>query len=67
MLNQYRVGDIRHCFADISRLREVFDIVPQRDFEEGMEELIHWVATARLPVDKSASSMAELAAGRMVV
>ncbi len=67
VLNQYRVGDIRHCFADISKLREAFDIVPQHDFEEGMEELIHWVAMARRPVDKSASSMAELAAGRMVV
>jgi dTDP-L-rhamnose 4-epimerase len=67
ILNQYRVGDIRHCFADISKLRQAFDLVPEHDFEEGMEELIEWVATARRPIDRSASCMAELAVGRMVV
>jgi dTDP-L-rhamnose 4-epimerase len=66
ILNQYRTGDIRHCFADISKLRQTFDIAPQRDFEDGMDELIEWVSTARRPVDRSASSMAELAAGGLV-
>lgn len=66
VLNQYRTGDIRHCFADISKLRQTFDIAPQHDFEDGMDELIEWVSTARRPVDRSASSMAELAAGGLV-
>lgn len=67
VLNQYRVGDIRHCFADISKLEQLFGIAPKHDFEEGMAELIGWVKTARKPVDRSARSMAELAGRRMVV
>lgn len=67
VLNQYRVGDIRHCFADISKIQQLFAVTPQRDFEEGMAELIRWVKTAGKPVDRSARSMAELAGRRMVV
>lgn len=67
ILHKYRVGDIRHCFADISKLERDFGVRPQRDFEEGMEELIAWVETARKPVDRSDRSMAELAASKLVV
>ncbi|WP_378943068.1 NAD-dependent epimerase/dehydratase family protein [Mesorhizobium sp. ANAO-SY3R2] len=67
ILNKYRVGDIRHCFADISKLERDFGIRPERNFEKGMEELIAWVETAKKPVDKSGRSMAELAASRLVV
>jgi dTDP-L-rhamnose 4-epimerase len=67
VLNKYRVGDIRHCFADISKIERTFGFKPKRNLEEGMEELIRWVATARKPIDRSARSMAELARGRMVV
>lgn len=66
ILNQYRVGDIRHCFADISKL-EAQGIAPRRNFEDGMAELIDWVRTAKKPVDKSAESMAELKKGGLVV
>ncbi|WP_147148446.1 NAD-dependent epimerase/dehydratase family protein [Reyranella soli] len=67
VLNQYRVGDIRHCFADVSRIAETYAFRPRRDFEGGMEELISWVTTARKPIDRSSRSMAELSHGRMVV
>ncbi|MEO8559232.1 MAG: NAD-dependent epimerase/dehydratase family protein [Rhodospirillales bacterium] len=67
ILEKHRVGDIRHCFADISRIEKVFGIRPQRDFEQGMAELIRWVRTARKPVDRSQRSFDELAGRRMVV
>jgi len=67
ILHKYRVGDIRHCFADISKLRDVLGIAPQRDFEEGMAELIEWVRAARKPVDKTATSMAELDRSKLVI
>jgi dTDP-L-rhamnose 4-epimerase len=67
VLNQYRVGDIRNCFADISKLQQVFGVTPQQDFEGGMAELIDWVGTARKPIDKSQHSMAELASNRLVI
>ncbi len=39
----YRVGDIRHCFADISRARSVLGYTPHVTFEEGLKELVGWL------------------------
>jgi dTDP-L-rhamnose 4-epimerase len=67
ILGRYRVGDIRHCFADISKIERVFGIAPKRDFESGMAELIEWVKTAQKPVDRSGESMAQLERGKLLV
>jgi dTDP-L-rhamnose 4-epimerase len=67
MLGQHRVGDIRHCFADIRRIEETFGWTPKRDFEVGMAELTAWVRQAARPVDRSQDSMRELAEQRLVV
>ena len=67
ILNRYRVGDIRHCFAAISKLEREFGFRPRRDFETGMAELIGWVKKARKPVDRTAQSLAELRSGRLIV
>jgi dTDP-L-rhamnose 4-epimerase len=40
---RYRVGDIRHCFADIGRAREVLGYLPRVSFEAGLEELTEWL------------------------
>jgi dTDP-L-rhamnose 4-epimerase len=39
-----RLGDIRHCIADITRIREELGYRPRRDFSEGLAELAEWVA-----------------------
>jgi dTDP-L-rhamnose 4-epimerase len=39
----YRVGDIRHCFADISRARDVLGYRPEVTFERGLAELAEWL------------------------
>lgn len=67
ILNQYRVGDIRHCFADTSKLERLFGIKPQQDFEAGMAQLIEWVETVSRPRDRSQQSLAELTRSRLVV
>ena len=41
--NRYRVGDIRHCFADISLARERLGFEPRIDFEQGLAELVSWL------------------------
>ena len=66
-LDCYRVGDIRHCFASVDKLRDRFGIAPRRSFESGMDELIDWVARAPAPVDRAAESMQALKAARLVV
>jgi dTDP-L-rhamnose 4-epimerase len=39
-----RLGDIRHCVADITKIRDELGYRPQRDFSEGLAELAEWVA-----------------------
>ncbi len=40
---KYRVGDIRHCFADMGKAAQVLNFTPQVPFGEGMAELAGWV------------------------
>ena len=67
IMNKYRVGDIRHCFADITKIERVFGFRPRRSFETGMNELIDWVTTAKAPVNRSLESLAELQRHKLVV
>jgi dTDP-L-rhamnose 4-epimerase len=39
-----RIGDIRHCIADISKIRDELGYAPRRNFSEGLAELAEWVA-----------------------
>jgi dTDP-L-rhamnose 4-epimerase len=39
-----RLGDIRHCIADTSKIRDELGYAPRRDFSEGLAELAEWVA-----------------------
>ncbi len=40
--NKFRKGDIRHCFADISKIKSRLGFEPSVSFEEGMKEIIEW-------------------------
>ena len=39
-----RIGDIRHCIADIGKIQRELGYAPRRDFQEGLAELAEWVA-----------------------
>ncbi|MHC2252809.1 NAD-dependent epimerase/dehydratase family protein [Bradyrhizobium embrapense] len=41
---KYRVGDIRHCFADISKASAELDFAPNVAFEDGLDELSGYLA-----------------------
>jgi dTDP-L-rhamnose 4-epimerase len=56
---EYRVGDIRHCFADIGRARRVLGYEPQVGFAEGLEELVAWLEP-QVAVDRVAEARDEL-------
>jgi dTDP-L-rhamnose 4-epimerase len=64
--HRYRVGDIRHCFADISRARRVLGYEPQVTFEEGLTELASWLE-GQAAVDRTAEAQAKLAEKGLVV
>ena len=59
---RYRVGDIRHCFADISRARDALGYRPGVSLEEGMAELVAWLQEQEKPEDEVGRHAAELAA-----
>jgi dTDP-L-rhamnose 4-epimerase len=40
----YRAGDIRHCFSDISLARQELGYEPRVTFDSGMSELAEWLA-----------------------
>jgi dTDP-L-rhamnose 4-epimerase len=42
IVNRFRAGDIRHCFADIGRI-EALGYRPRVCFEDGVAELVEWV------------------------
>jgi dTDP-L-rhamnose 4-epimerase len=44
VLNRYRAGDIRYCYADISRIESLIGYRPQVSLEQGVPDLISWVA-----------------------
>jgi len=44
---QYRVGDIRHCFADIGKARSVLGFAPSVRLEDGLRELAEWLPQER--------------------
>jgi dTDP-L-rhamnose 4-epimerase len=41
---KFRAGDIRHCFADITRIQQAIGYTPRVTFEDGVHELVAWVA-----------------------
>jgi dTDP-L-rhamnose 4-epimerase len=47
VLGRYRKGDIRHCFADITKARQLLAWQPKNLFQHGMCELIQWVQAQR--------------------
>jgi dTDP-L-rhamnose 4-epimerase len=42
--HKFRAGDIRHCFADISQIRNLLGYQPRTSFANGVPELVAWVA-----------------------
>jgi len=43
VVGRFRAGDIRHCYADISRARDLLGFHPVVSFEDGVSELVEWV------------------------
>lgn len=58
IVQQFRAGDIRHCYADIRRLTAL-GYQPLVSFEAGLEELVDWVASQRA-VDSFETARQEL-------
>lgn len=63
---KYRVGDIRHCFADIGQARNILGYEPLVSFDEGMMELAAWLE-GQVAEDRVDQARAELSTRGLTV
>jgi dTDP-L-rhamnose 4-epimerase len=63
---KYRVGDIRHCFADITLARRLLGYQPVVSAEAGLLELVEWLKT-QVAEDHVNRASAELASRGLTV
>jgi dTDP-L-rhamnose 4-epimerase len=54
-----RIGDIRHCFADITLARDVLGFAPKRSFADSFAELADWVSRQEA-IDRVSQARSEL-------
>jgi dTDP-L-rhamnose 4-epimerase len=56
---KFRAGDIRHCFADVTRAREALGFEAEVPFEQGLAELAEWLE-GQAATDRFEEAAAEL-------
>lgn len=56
----YRLGDIRHNFADLSKINRHLGFVPKVTFEEGLKRFTSWVKTQAIAADNYQQSIQEM-------
>jgi dTDP-L-rhamnose 4-epimerase len=56
---KYRMGDVRHCFGDISRANLVLGYAPRHGFAHGLSDLMKWL-DGKLPPDRTHDARVEL-------
>lgn len=65
VLGTFREGDIRHCYADITRIRTRLGYEPTVPLEKGFDDLARWARTQK-PQDRFEAATAELASRGLV-
>jgi dTDP-L-rhamnose 4-epimerase len=63
---RFRAGDIRHCYADITRIRRELGFEPSMTLERGMQDMAAWLVSQRSS-RVLAEAVAELEAKGLVV
>ena len=56
----FRLGDIRHNFADISKAKSVLGYEPKYKFQDGLKKFCEWVLTQPLEEDNYKKSLEEM-------
>ena len=59
--NKYRAGDVRHCYADIRKARNLLGYEPRVTHEEGFRELAEWLRGQQAE-DRADTMLQELSA-----
>lgn len=56
----YRLGDIRHNYADISLAKKIFGFKPKWTFDQGIKQFTEWVNKQELQKDNYEASLEEM-------
>ncbi|WHF53044.1 NAD-dependent epimerase/dehydratase family protein [Chryseobacterium gotjawalense] len=56
----YRMGDIRHNFADLSKINSKLGFIPKVSFEKGIKQFTDWVLEQEIHEDKLSYSLEEM-------
>lgn len=56
----YRLGDIRHNYADLTKIKEKLGFSPKVDFDEGIKRFTNWVNTQEVKEDNYEKSILEM-------
>ena len=62
---QFRAGDIRHCYADIGKIQRLLGYQPSISFTDGLDDLVAWARDQR-PDDGVERATRELAAKALI-
>jgi dTDP-L-rhamnose 4-epimerase len=63
---QFRLGDIRHCYADLSLISKILDFQPQVSLESGIDRFAQWVEGEPLSKDRPREPNDELTERKMM-
>lgn len=58
----YRLGDIRHNYADLTKINKLLGFQPEVSFEQGLKKFADWVNTQEVQEDKYQKSIDEMKA-----
>jgi dTDP-L-rhamnose 4-epimerase len=56
----YRLGDIRHNFADLTKIKAKLNFAPKVTFEQGIRKFTEWVNTQQIQADQYQKSIQEM-------
>jgi len=56
----FRSGDIRHCFADLTLAKQLLGLVPEVSLDAGLAAFCDWVRTQPVSEDRSSQAQLEL-------
>jgi dTDP-L-rhamnose 4-epimerase len=62
IVGEYRVGDVRHCVADLTRARQLLGYSPRTDLAAGLREFVEWAASQAPSTASESLANRELAA-----
>jgi len=57
---KFRIGDIRHNYADLTKIKNMLGFTPKYNFQKGISEFVSWVKTQEVMEDRYEQSAQKL-------